>query len=562
MTGVQALVRFLKENPGTHDADGLAERFKVGRNLVLTAMGQVHRDVGASTTPKTAGFGGSVVALWMKATSKPLVWLLTCNGLGLAAMLAGESLSAEVLARVGLTPLFNGILFIAAMFLGPVVQIVGVMRHGSMKSVFQGVGLYAASISILALMPGDKGKLGLLLAAFVMCVMYVVFAAPAVLACAYFKVQKERKAVEKMTRQQLLERLFAVRKALEDPQEPAVKGSFFETPFVLWAERYRFVLAFVVSFAVSCGSSVALLSMDPGRKLIIVGRAPQQDVQAYALPLIVSFVLVMVGNVGQFAFGALCRKPLATIGLAAIHIVANGLVMFLPFAYITSSDFLALPVQRYILGYVMIVLLSFAGFAFRSVAEHRVRARLRRANDPDALMAELLELEWRLTPRSSRVTVLAVDVAGSTRMKQGKDPLVAEWSFRAYQDWIESTCAPHGGVVHSTAGDGAILGFPEPVAAMNAAKSLLAGLPTFNSEVNRLDEPFALRIGIHQGDVQGDLGDVQFTRVIDVAAHLESLAPVGGFAVSETVIGELPAAEFTLSAATTDGHQVYAWTGA
>jgi class 3 adenylate cyclase len=166
--------------------------------------------------------------------------------------------------------------------------------------------------------------------------------------------------------------------------------------------------------------------------------------------------------------------------------------------------------------------------------EHLRTAALRASNDRDVLTAEMIDLEWRLRPGDRHVCALVVDVAGSTKMKAGADPLVVEMCFREYQNWVGATAVAHGGEVASRAGDGAVLAFEREDDAIAAGLALQAGLARFNAESNRLDNPFRLRIGIHCGEIAGDLAEVEYTGVIDGAAHVESMAPIGGVAVTAT----------------------------
>ena len=49
--------------------------------------------------------------------------------------------------------------------------------------------------------------------------------------------------------------------------------------------------------------------------------------------------------------------------------------------------------------------------------------------------------------------------------------------------------------------------------------------------------PIQLRIGVHSGSVntpdKDDIKSVNFAHVIDIAAHLQKVCPIGGVAVSE-----------------------------
>ncbi|MBS1719941.1 MAG: adenylate/guanylate cyclase domain-containing protein [Armatimonadetes bacterium] len=186
------------------------------------------------------------------------------------------------------------------------------------------------------------------------------------------------------------------------------------------------------------------------------------------------------------------------------------------------------------------------------------RRMLLEVNDPATLASEMLQVQMLLSQGSTMVTVLVIDAAKSSQMKASADPLVAEFSFRAYQAFIQRHCSVCAGRVHATAGDGAVVAFDSPAEAMAAAEAMLADLDRFNQEENRLKSPFLVRIGIHSGEVVADLDKVVFTEVIDIAAHIEGAAPVGGIAVSEPVTSQFPHRHFELIHPNVDGFRVYA----
>jgi class 3 adenylate cyclase len=152
---------------------------------------------------------------------------------------------------------------------------------------------------------------------------------------------------------------------------------------------------------------------------------------------------------------------------------------------------------------------------------------------------------------------MVVDAARSAEMKSHADSLAIEYSFREYQEWIAQISGSLRGRVHSTAGDGAIVSFPSAPDAFLAARRLQTDLERFNREVNRLPSPFRLRIGLHVGEVAGDLGKVEFAEVIDVAAHVQGASPVGGIAATEEAVAGLAREEFVPLADQVDGHRVY-----
>ncbi|HLK15265.1 MAG TPA: hypothetical protein VKT78_10700, partial [Fimbriimonadaceae bacterium] len=123
--------------------------------------------------------------------------------------------------------------------------------------------------------------------------------------------------------------------------------------------------------------------------------------------------------------------------------------------------------------YFIPVSLIFVGFKL-----HRDWQTKRRAEegDADAVLGELLDVQWRLAAAPTDVYVLVVDVVGSTRMKDGADALNAEYSFRAFQAWVGSVVTARGGRIEVTAGDSAIAAFGDPLQAVTAGQQLLKEL--------------------------------------------------------------------------------------
>jgi len=190
----------------------------------------------------------------------------------------------------------------------------------------------------------------------------------------------------------------------------------------------------------------------------------------------------------------------------------------------------------------------------------RELARLRLEGTPNeaSVVAELVDVRHRLAAASVQVYVMAVDVVGSTKMKEGADPFLAEFSFRSSQEWVAEIAAHHGGQVDAMTGDGAIVAFGSAQNALACALDLQSKVGTFNQTKNRLKTPFRYRVSLHAGLVVGELDKVQFTEVIDVAAHVEKLSPIGGFAATLDFLRELSEPPVGVrQGPVMDGKQVY-----
>ncbi len=160
------------------------------------------------------------------------------------------------------------------------------------------------------------------------------------------------------------------------------------------------------------------------------------------------------------------------------------------------------------------------------------------------LLRQLVDLQDRLKSGEQSFTFLSVDIVGSTKMKAHADPLSVEFTFNEYHTFVERTVKRYGGRVHSTAGDGVTAAFDHPTHAFGAAKNIQAGLLELNAFRNKIGEPIVLRQGIHTGAVVApdatDVTSLNFSHVIDVAAHFQKAAPPGGVAVSDPAALHLP----------------------
>lgn len=176
---------------------------------------------------------------------------------------------------------------------------------------------------------------------------------------------------------------------------------------------------------------------------------------------------------------------------------------------------------------------------------HSIRKRLGLRNAVDerrALLTQLVSLQDRLRQHERSMTFLSLDIVGSTRIKDSADALAVEFTFGEYQRFVEVITMRNGGTVHSTAGDGTICAFDSPIAAFRSARQIQGGLFEFNTARNRIGIPIQLRAGIHTGTIipQGpEVTNVNFSQVIDIAAHLQKDCPIGCVMVSEPAYLEL-----------------------
>jgi adenylate cyclase len=134
--------------------------------------------------------------------------------------------------------------------------------------------------------------------------------------------------------------------------------------------------------------------------------------------------------------------------------------------------------------------------------------------------------------------ILVADVVGSSRLMEADEAYALAAVHAALHEGLIATAAHYGGRVFKTMGDGALIEFASPVAAVTCAREVqqaLAERAAAEPEARRV----RLRIGINFGDVvvrpDGDLyGDG-----VNVAARLEPLAAPGGIVVAAKVYEEL-----------------------
>jgi adenylate cyclase len=135
-------------------------------------------------------------------------------------------------------------------------------------------------------------------------------------------------------------------------------------------------------------------------------------------------------------------------------------------------------------------------------------------------------MERRLT------AILAADVVGYSRLMTIDEAgtLAALTSLR--KNLVNPKINEHNGRTFKLTGDGMLIEFPSVVSAVACAVDIQSAMRTRNAT-----EPAArieFRIGINLGDIIVEDGDI-FGDGVNVAARLESIAPIGGIAVSQSV---------------------------
>ena len=136
-------------------------------------------------------------------------------------------------------------------------------------------------------------------------------------------------------------------------------------------------------------------------------------------------------------------------------------------------------------------------------------------------------VERRLT------AILAADVAGYSRL-MGSDEEGTLAQLKAHRRaLVDPKIAEHRGRIVKTTGDGVLVEFASGVDALRCAVEVQRGMAERNAEVPQ-DKRIEFRVGIHQGDIIIDGGDI-FGDGVNVAARLEGLAEPGSICVSGRV---------------------------
>src|SRR5215813_10797087 len=125
-----------------------------------------------------------------------------------------------------------------------------------------------------------------------------------------------------------------------------------------------------------------------------------------------------------------------------------------------------------------------------------------------------------MTEKRRLAAILVADVVGYSKRIGGDEAGTLAQLHALRTEVIEPQMAKHAGRLFKSVGDGFLIEFVSAVQAVSCAKAI--------QEANTL-KPFALRIGIHVGDVvvQGDdlMGDG-----VNIAARIEGVADAGGVA--------------------------------
>lgn len=140
-----------------------------------------------------------------------------------------------------------------------------------------------------------------------------------------------------------------------------------------------------------------------------------------------------------------------------------------------------------------------------------------------------------------RMTIVLADMVGSMRLSYEAGDLALRIGIGQLLARVSHLLAIHSGQLIKDIGDGFLAVFEDSVAAIEFAAQLLQTLERNSLLVG--NEKIILRMGMHTGMIQlrqTSYGLDIFGEAVNVAARLETCAPVGQLIVSEAVFDTLP----------------------
>src|SRR6202011_925528 len=129
--------------------------------------------------------------------------------------------------------------------------------------------------------------------------------------------------------------------------------------------------------------------------------------------------------------------------------------------------------------------------------------------------------------------ILAADVAGYSRLIESDEEGTPRRLKSLRAEVVDPKIAEHRGRIVKTTGDGLLVEFGSVVDALRCAAEVQAAIANSNDPLPP-DRRIEFRIGIHQGDIVVEDGDI-FGDGVNIAARLEGLAEPGGICVSARV---------------------------
>jgi adenylate cyclase len=138
-----------------------------------------------------------------------------------------------------------------------------------------------------------------------------------------------------------------------------------------------------------------------------------------------------------------------------------------------------------------------------------------------------------MTQTRRLAAILAADVAGYSRLIGADEGGTLKRLAAIRVEVTDPRIAEHRGRIVKTMGDGLLVEFASVVDALRCAVEVQTAMAEGNATISA-DDRIEFRIGVHQGDVVVEDGDI-FGDGVNVAARLEGMAEPGGICVSARV---------------------------
>ncbi len=441
-----------------------------------------------------------------------------------------------------------------------VYQFAFLFQRAKSRLALLGTAIFSATVAITGFLwwivsRAGKGMslvdvgLGVFLCIFVALLLGAIYSACSIITVCvaiFITDREEQSRATKLNRKELLAYYFSLRKRLESGETVIVESSRF-------LERLR-SNSIRLSWITGLGYGFVGVAISLAFGLRTDGTGADGPMQVIGGTL--------AGLIGLLSFVWVCLLAFAEIRMrdvikvVALFLLASTVPLLIPFGEFGPKyvwDHIGTVIGS---GVVMLLLAGFThlGSTFYFAAEN---VRKREMGDTATLLAEMVVVQRRLAEGGTTIAVMVVDIVKSRDLKAGEDPLTVEHCFAQFHQWVRQVARDHSGRILSTAGDNAILTFQRASDGVTAARRMQREIAWFNQTHNRLTGQFAVRIGLHAGDVVADVHDVEYADVIDVAAHSEKGAPVGGIVATEAFIAlhQDPGAERTEQ--TVDGWKLY-----
>ena len=169
------------------------------------------------------------------------------------------------------------------------------------------------------------------------------------------------------------------------------------------------------------------------------------------------------------------------------------------------------------------------------VREQGMGAALRAPIEAMASWAEVEHPELRRISRDGSVAILFSDIEDSTALNHELGDRGWLKVLEAHDKLVRREVAEQGGYVVKSQGDGFMVAFEGPVAALRCALGVQRGLDGAGGALKK--NPIKVRIGIHSGKAVAKQGDL-YGRNVAMAARVAQQAEGGQILVSGAVAAE------------------------